>query len=284
MFNDILEYLKRKPEEEALENKRQKQTEKKRTELEAKNLHSENQILLEAPDRENALFDPFEYLDEVKRMQTQSTVPKPSKLLDTVEKDGTKKEKSAEAECCSVSQENASSELILDEIELSIVLSPDPVPTSPEVHANPHSQGVRDVFALLQGNPPKSQDPLYLCSQTHITSIEAQIQAIRNQNSSVSYISLAAIKASTSLKIEGQVLGYVIRQSPPDRAPSILITDGVDEMLCAVCPSVMDAYKLEKDTIVIFFSPSVWRLPHIGNSCVLNIVMTNIVYVSTSSM
>ncbi|EIJ94390.1 uncharacterized protein NEPG_01058 [Nematocida parisii ERTm1] len=120
----------------------------------------------------------------------------------------------------------------------------------------------------------------FLCTQSPIISVEAKLNIIKQRNPNQEYITLCVIRNSQKLKMAGIVLGYIIRHSASDKTGLYrVITDGVDEMVCAVCPSVLQKYKLEKDSIVLLKSPSVWRVPYSENICVLNIFMSNVISV-----
>ncbi|OAG32819.1 hypothetical protein NEIG_02435 [Nematocida sp. ERTm5] len=120
----------------------------------------------------------------------------------------------------------------------------------------------------------------FLCTQSPIISVQTKLNLIKQKNPNQEYITLCVIRNSQNLKVAGIVLGYIIRHSASDKTGLYrVISDGVDEMVCAVCPSVLQKYKLEKDSIVLFKSPSVWRVPYSENICVLNIFMSNVISV-----
>ncbi|KAH9386793.1 uncharacterized protein NEMAJ01_1689 [Nematocida major] len=262
MFDDILEYLKRKPDEAPT---------RKRSKTEAPLEHpsdSPENGADAAPAPESQAFDLSGFFDEKRRERAEYL------------------ERKSQAEKSSISH-------ALEEVSLSL---DGPVPAPPATSQDPsscslHLEEIELSVVLSQGSIPEAPSPKggadehsYLCSQAPISSIEAQLQHIKQRNPSVNYISIGEIKASDALKVSGMICGYVIKHSPVDTAGCITITDGVDSIVCAVCSNVIEAHVLEKDSIVLIESPSVWRLDHVQNRCVLNIVLNNVVTVVKSSV
>ncbi|KAI5133722.1 hypothetical protein NEAUS05_0569 [Nematocida ausubeli] len=251
MFDDILEYIKRPVEEKNSPSKKQKKEEK-------------SEPAEEALSAEDSAFNIFEYFDDRYRKG----------------KDPQKREpeirKPTEVDQCDA-ENISSSELCMDDLAISSEYrqpTKEPAPLEaieiPAIVKRPHFPDI---------NISQPDNTSYLCTQTPITSIEAKIAMAKQQSPDTNYVMLKEIRNTEALKINGTVLGYVIRHSAPYEAGNILITDGVDEMPCAVCPQVLEKYKLEKDSIVLLDSPSVWRVPYTDNACVLNIVTRNVISV-----
>ncbi|KAI5191703.1 hypothetical protein NEMIN01_1636 [Nematocida minor] len=198
--------------------------------------------------------------------------------------------------------ENLSSILLSDDVSSEMCLGE--IPTTPDMlqnitddlvasrsMSNVHSQSTPLLYSKAASNKGgivgyagainhMNDEPSYLSTQTPITSIEGKLNGFKENSIYTDYISIREIRNSKSLKMDGKVLGYITKDTASDTAGSIIITDGVDEIECAVCPSAIERYKLEKDSIVLIASPSVWRLSYTSNNCILNVVVENIVSVN----
>lgn len=229
----------------------------------------ENTKQKEKAQQKTEEFNPFAYLEAIRMTQTEAQ-----------NRTGTPNHAPQPQETCS-------DEIQLDEIRFS----EENESITEEYSHIPVKKTFSDIFDITNNsnqNHTLSQvsstchhevDSSFVSTQMPTVSIESKIQQIKDQIKEVyTYIPIREIRESTLLKIEGAVIGYIVRQSPEDRAGSLVITDGTDEISCAVSGEAQDIFKLEKDSVILISHPSVWRIPYAEETCVLNVVPDNIIF------
>ncbi|KAI5181789.1 hypothetical protein NEOKW01_1947 [Nematocida sp. AWRm80] len=118
-----------------------------------------------------------------------------------------------------------------------------------------------------------------ISTQTEVPTIDSFLEKTKEKYHEQEIVTVNDIKNTKDLKMKGIFIGYITQIPSTDRAHSLKLSDGSEELFCALHSKVPIEHTLKKNTILVIETPSIWRLTYTLYTPVINIALDNIISV-----